>query len=72
MKTLERREIYSTYYRDIEHLRLNMDPFIGQYHDGARAPVDRAPVRGPSWRDREKPNEPVHASPIDDITLGVF
>ena len=45
MKTLKWEEIYSTSYRDIEHLRLNMETFIGQYHDGARAPVDRTPVR---------------------------
>ena len=45
MRTLKRGEIYSTSYRDIEHLRLNMETFIGQYHDGARAPVDRTPVR---------------------------
>ena len=45
MRTLKRGEIYSTSYRDIEHLRLDMEPFIGQYHDGARAPIDRAPAR---------------------------
>ena len=45
MKLLKWEEIYSTSYRDIEHLRLNMEPFIGQYHDGTRPPVDRAPVR---------------------------
>ena len=45
MKTLKRGEIYSRSYRDIEHLRLNMEPFIGEYHDGTRPPVNRAPVR---------------------------
>ena len=45
MKTLKWEEIYSTSYRDIEPLGLNMEPFIGQYHDGVRAQVDRAPVR---------------------------
>ena len=44
MKTLKWEEIYSTSYRDIEHLGRNMEAFIGQYHDGARAPVDRAYV----------------------------
>ena len=39
MKKLKRGEIYSTSYRDIEHLRLNLEPFSGQYHDGLRAPV---------------------------------
>ena len=45
MKTLKREEVYSTSYRDIEHLRLNRETVIGQYHDGARAPVDRTTVR---------------------------
>ena len=45
MKTLKWEEIYSKEDRDSEHLPLNMETFIGQYHDGARAPIDRAPAR---------------------------
>jgi putative transposase len=36
MKTLKREEIYANTYRDLEHLRMNMEAFIEQYYNRAR------------------------------------
>ncbi len=36
MKTLKREEIYANDYRDIEHLRINLEVFIGQYYNRHR------------------------------------
>lgn len=36
MKTLKREEIYANDYRDIEHLRINLELFIGQYYNRHR------------------------------------
>ena len=33
MKTLKREEIYANTYRDLEHLRANMEAFIDQYYN---------------------------------------
>ena len=72
MKTLKWEKIYSKSYRDIEHLRLNRETFIGQYRDGDRVPAGWCPCALTFQRDREKPHEPVQASTTDDITLGVL
>ena len=36
MKTFKREEIYANTYRDLEHLRLNIEAFIEQYYNRAR------------------------------------
>lgn len=36
MKTLKREEIYANAYRDIEHLRINLELFIRQYYNRYR------------------------------------
>jgi putative transposase len=36
MKTLKREEIYANTYRDLDHLRMNMEAFIDQYYNRAR------------------------------------
>jgi len=36
LKTLKREEIYANRYRDLEHLRMNMEAFIDQYYNRAR------------------------------------
>jgi len=36
IKTLKREEVYATEYRDIEHLRANMEEFIDQYYNRSR------------------------------------
>jgi putative transposase len=36
MKTLKREEIYANTYRDLVHLRMNMEAFIEQYYNRAR------------------------------------
>ncbi len=36
MKTLKREEVYATEYRDIEHLRLNVEEFIERYYNRSR------------------------------------
>ncbi len=36
MKTLKREEIYANEYRDIEHLRINLELFIQQYYNRHR------------------------------------
>ncbi|MFQ5993352.1 MAG: IS3 family transposase [Nitrospiraceae bacterium] len=36
LKTLKREEIYATAYRDLSHLRANMEEFIDQYYNRAR------------------------------------
>jgi len=36
MKTLKREEIYANDYRDIEHLRINLELFIQQYYNRHR------------------------------------
>jgi putative transposase len=36
LKTLKREEIYANRYRDLEHLRRNMEAFIDQYYNRAR------------------------------------
>ncbi len=48
MKTLKREEIYANNYRDLEHLRKNLEAFIQQYYNrhrlhsalGGRAPEE--------------------------------
>jgi len=36
MKTLKREEIYANDYRDLEHLRTNIEAFIEQYYNRCR------------------------------------
>ena len=36
LKTLKREEIYANRYRDLEHLRMNIEVFIDQYYNRAR------------------------------------
>ncbi len=36
MKTLKREEIYANHYRDLEHLRTNVEAFIVQYYNRCR------------------------------------
>ncbi len=36
MKTLKREEIYANNYRDLEHLRINLEEFIQQYYNRHR------------------------------------
>jgi transposase InsO family protein len=36
MKTLKREEIYANDYRDLDHLRLNIEVFIDQYYNRQR------------------------------------
>ena len=36
LKTLKREEIYANRYRDLEHLRKNIETFIEQYYNRAR------------------------------------
>jgi hypothetical protein len=36
MKTLKREEVYANTYRDLEHLRRNIEAFIEQYYNRAR------------------------------------
>jgi putative transposase len=36
LNTLKREEIYANRYRDLEHLRMNMEAFIDQYYNRAR------------------------------------
>jgi transposase InsO family protein len=36
LKTLKREEIYANDYRDLEHLRANIEVFIGQYYNRCR------------------------------------
>ena len=36
MKTLKREEIYANDYRDLEHLRTNIEAFIDQYYNRCR------------------------------------
>ena len=36
MKTLKREEIYTNDYRDLEHLRANIEEFIEQYYNRCR------------------------------------
>jgi putative transposase len=50
IKTLNRGEIYSNSYEALEHLRANIEEFIGQYYDrqrlhsalGYRSPEEQA------------------------------
>lgn len=36
MKTLKREEIYANHYRDLDHLRANIEAFIDQYYNRSR------------------------------------
>ncbi len=36
MKTLKREQIYANDYRDLEHLRANIEAFIDQYYNRCR------------------------------------
>lgn len=36
MKALKREAIYTTSYRDLDHLRSNLAAFIDQYYNGTR------------------------------------
>jgi hypothetical protein len=36
MKTLKREEIYANHYRDLDHLRTNIEAFIDQYYNRCR------------------------------------
>ena len=36
MKTLKREEIYADHYRDLDHLRANIEAFIDQYYNRCR------------------------------------
>ena len=36
MKTLKREEIYANPYRDLDHLRTNIEAFIDQYYNRVR------------------------------------
>jgi hypothetical protein len=36
MKTLKREEVYATEYRDLEHLRSNIEEFIDRYYNRCR------------------------------------
>ncbi len=36
MKTLKREEIYANEYRDLDHLRANIEAFIDQYYNRCR------------------------------------
>jgi putative transposase len=61
MKTLKREEIYAQDYRDLEHLRSNLEAFIEQYYNRQRL-HSALGYRSPEEFEREAQS---HAAAVD-------